>query len=138
MQTDNNNTEKKITTETWKLDGLVIKAFGRGIICEVPTVSKGGVMECVANAQLIASAPTLQSENEKLNKMYKEQVKINHEVSISNGNLIAKNFTLKERNDTLVEALKNIVDHKGDAEQGLHTYINELRVIAKAAIEANS
>jgi len=58
-------------------------------------------------------------------KMYNEQLKINHSLSVSNGNLIAKNFTLKETNDALVSALKEAFSYwtikpesDGNFEQG--------------------
>lgn len=47
------------TKGVWKQDGLSVKAWGRGVISISPTPEKGGVFECVANAQLIAAAPEM-------------------------------------------------------------------------------
>jgi len=47
------------TKEDWKLEGLSIGVFGRGIIAQCPTPQDGGVLEVVANARLVAQAPRL-------------------------------------------------------------------------------
>ena len=48
-----------ITEGEWENDGLEISVRGRGVIANCPTTKKGGVMECIANARLIAAAPDL-------------------------------------------------------------------------------
>lgn len=47
------------TLSTWEQEGNKITAYGRGIIAECPNSNKGGVLEFIANAQLIAAAPDM-------------------------------------------------------------------------------
>ena len=45
------------TKGEWERNGNQVKQFGSGMIAECPSPQNSGVMEFIANAQLIASAP---------------------------------------------------------------------------------
>ncbi len=52
-------TAEKTTPPPWEADGLSITARGRGTIARCPRPQDGGVMECMANARMLAAAPKL-------------------------------------------------------------------------------
>ncbi len=55
------------TPDPWRADGLSVVADGRGIIAMCLTPQNNGVMECSANARLIAAAPELYEALEAAN-----------------------------------------------------------------------
>lgn len=58
--------ETKWTPGPWQHVGLEIRMRGRGVIARTPTPPQGGVFDCSANARLIAVAPELYAELDKL------------------------------------------------------------------------
>ncbi len=89
-------------------------------------------------AKLICQAPTL---SDQLTQLKEEKHELECEKQDLECEVHAKKKFIEEillpRNKQLEEALRGIINHKGDAEQGLHTYINELTDIAKAALQTN-
>ena len=54
------------TPGPWAVSGLRVVVRDRGIIASVPSPANGGVFECMNNAALLAAAPDLLAEVERL------------------------------------------------------------------------
>ena len=103
---------------------------GDNLLNQIVNISKAAAYDVV-----VENGKVLREENNQL-KTELESARGDNDYLLRNINKMSEaNQRLSTLNEVLVDALQKIVTHKGDAEQGLNTYINELNDIAKAALQ---
>lgn len=90
------------TEGEWKRDGLRVSSFGHGVIAVCPTPQNGGVMECTANARLIAVAKEMFAALDATTKNLRTLERALRDSDPKLADIIAVNATGNEQ--TLVKA----------------------------------